>query len=938
MVITVSGATRTATRRSAGAARAGATLRVRALAVGAGVGVGGGGGGDGLGLGLGFGPEDGFPPPTGGVAITPTLGGAGTGTSVTLWKSDEGTPLATLDATSNGNEVGNGVGTAITGFNPGNIDFVPTDGAPIDFANGFHGDHVGVPGGGTITPFGDLELDIRYDLHDTFEPGTYWPGHGDGRFDHHGFEPVEVVPPRDALFCIPPNQDLLAYWDRVESRLFNVRNCRDIAGVRRVPDLFAPELDVRMLVRMKAAGLSLDDVLDATSGSLPPYRFSYIVDKAKQYASTVQSFGAQLLGALEKRDAEELGHLRAVHEQNLLKMATRTANMEIAAAEQAIEGFRRQKAAAEHRRDHFSSLSEIGSLPQEAKQQELQRYASDFRTAAGIAQVVASILTVIPDAGAPTAMKFGGSQLGAAGRAVAEGLNAMAAFQDSMASRSGVEASSQRRDQDWRFQAETARRDIAQLDTQITAAEIRRDIAQRALDVHEQTVVQTEEMFEFFRDKFSSSERYRLLSVELRRIYRLAFNDALAMARLVEQAFRAERPDDDALLTGGYWDADTAGLLAGERLLLDLQGLERRYIERNFRQLEVDQGFSLAQFAPDALASLQLTGECSFEVPEWFFDLAYPGQYRRRLKAVRMTVPCVVGPHANVGATLRLDSSRIRPTIPDDLDHGLGPLTTVPAQHSVAIATSRAQNDAGVFDFNFRDERYMPFEGAGAVSSWHVSLPRTIRAFDYSTISDVILHLSYTAEHDEDLRDLWDGTAAALLAQLRSAAADQDPPLTLRFSLRRDVPDAFHRLLTSPVGTEVELAIDDRHLPLFVGDRSPVIGAAALAVVTPLADLTGVSLAIAKKPTGTGAAAFKTVAGPATPTTGSATDPLRSFDVDVLAATPGGAGLSGALQARYVIKLVAAGPLAPTPAGTGIGPVDKAKLRDVVLDLGYHLT
>ena len=33
-----------------------------------------------------------------------------------------------------------------------------------------------------------------------------------------------------------------------------------------------------------------------------------------------------------------------------------------------------------------------------------------------------------------------------------------------------------------------------------------------------------------------------------------------------------------------------------------------------------------------------------------------------------------------------------------------------------AIATSTAQSDAGVFEFNFRDERYMPFEGAGAVS------------------------------------------------------------------------------------------------------------------------------------------------------------------------------------------------------------------------------
>jgi Tc toxin complex TcA C-terminal TcB-binding domain len=33
-----------------------------------------------------------------------------------------------------------------------------------------------------------------------------------------------------------------------------------------------------------------------------------------------------------------------------------------------------------------------------------------------------------------------------------------------------------------------------------------------------------------------------------------------------------------------------------------------------------------------------------------------------------------------------------------------------------SIATSSAQNDSGMFELNFRDERYLPFEGAGAIS------------------------------------------------------------------------------------------------------------------------------------------------------------------------------------------------------------------------------
>ena len=62
-----------------------------------------------------------------------------------------------------------------------------------------------------------------------------------------------------------------------------------------------------------------------------------------------------------------------------------------------------------------------------------------------------------------------------------------------------------------------------------------------------------------------------------------------------------------------------------------------------------------------------------------------------------------------------------------------------------AIATSSAQNDSGTFELNFRDERYLPFEGAGVISNWQIDLPPDTNAFDLETISDVIINLKYTA-------------------------------------------------------------------------------------------------------------------------------------------------------------------------------------------------
>jgi hypothetical protein len=39
-----------------------------------------------------------------------------------------------------------------------------------------------------------------------------------------------------------------------------------------------------------------------------------------------------------------------------------------------------------------------------------------------------------------------------------------------------------------------------------------------------------------------------------------------------------------------------------------------------------------------------------------------------------------------------------------------------------AIATSSGQSDSGMFELNFRDERYLPFEYLGAASRWRIEL------------------------------------------------------------------------------------------------------------------------------------------------------------------------------------------------------------------------
>jgi hypothetical protein len=108
-----------------------------------------------------------------------------------------------------------------------------------------------------------------------------------------------------------------------------------------------------------------------------------------------------------------------------------------------------------------------------------------------------------------------------------------------------------------------------------------------------------------------------------------------------------------------------------------------------------------------------------------------------------------------------------------------------------AIATSSAQNDSGVFELNYRDERYLPFEGGGVISRWRIELPRELRQFDYDTISDVVMHIRYTAREGGAL--LRDAATTYLKQQLEDEVGR--PQLHL-FSLRHDFPSEWQRLQT----------------------------------------------------------------------------------------------------------------------------------------------
>ena len=143
------------------------------------------------------------------------------------------------------------------------------------------------------------------------------------------------------------------------------------------------------------------------------------------------------------------------------------------------------------------------------------------------------------------------------------------------------------------------------------------------------------------------------------------------------------------------------------------------------------------------------------------------------------------------------------------------------------IVLGNAQDDPGLFltaiTNNLSDQRYLPFENAGAISSWHLEMPAANNEIDLTAVGDVVLHLYYTALSDDGLKGI---------VQQKNAA-DQ-PAVGVRvFSARNDFGAAWDVFLAPPPGADqaMLLSVNPSMFPPWTrGKTITVVGLAVLAI------------------------------------------------------------------------------------------------------------
>jgi hypothetical protein len=634
-----------------------------------------------------------------------------------------------------------------------------------------------------------------------------------------GTAALPVFPP--LYFCVPPNDKLMGYWDTVADRLFKIRHCMNIEGVVQQLSLFAPPIDPGMLVKAAAAGLDLGSVLSDTSSALPPYRFRVMVREALQLSENVRVLGNELLAALEKRDAEKLALIRSGSERKLQDgmLQLRNTMIDEAVQQLAVLDKNREMTLAKQnyfaeRKDNLTNAWEVASLALTGGSAVAQAIALALESASGAAHMVVDAQFGASGAGGSPhlTVKFGGPNVGHGTGGFAKAAKVTAGLLQTGAAMSSVMAGYQRRKEEWDFQYQLASKELDTIDAQKIALSIRKAITEKERDNEQILQTLADDTDDFLHDKFTNQDLYDWMVQQTSATYFQAYRLAYTVAKQAERCMRRELGlADSSFIQFGYWDSLKKGLLAGDKLSFDLQRMESAYLTQNRRELELTRHASLRQLDPTALVKLRTSGECIVELPELWFDMDTPGHYMRRLKSVGITVPCVIGPYGNVSLTATLLDNHVRVSPNADAPYartpGDDPRFVDDAGGASAIVTSSAQDDGGVFEMSHQDDRYLPFEGCGAMGTWKLELRAVYPEFDYRTISDVVLHLRYTAR--DGGAPLAAAAADAVHTQLNQIAlAESRHGLFRLINPRQEFGSEWYAFLHPSDGNDQTLTVD----------------------------------------------------------------------------------------------------------------------------------
>jgi len=331
---------------------------------------------------------------------------------------------------------------------------------------------------------------------------------------------------------ILPNPVVIGLRRHAEIQLVTMRNARDIAGLLRVQGSQQPTV----------------------------YRYTTLIDRAKQMVALAQQMESSFLAALEKFDAEKYAALRAQQDLESAGANVTLQNLKGQEAADSVTLAADQIKRASDQVGHWQNLlrSDIGAL--EDASLDLMGAQVFF---AGAASVLYASAAVASGVSVESFLTFGGVSINDLGQAY----SSLSQTFGASASLLSAKASYEEKQIDWQDQLTQSQDDQAIANQQYTIAQDQQQIASQEQAIADMQQRHAQAVVDFLTtQKFTGAALYEWMSGILQRVYSYFLQQASAVARMAQNQLAFERQVDNLnVIRPDYWQAPSNGGVTGGR-------------------------------------------------------------------------------------------------------------------------------------------------------------------------------------------------------------------------------------------------------------------------------------------------------------------------------------------------------------------------------------
>ncbi|MEJ7608475.1 MAG: hypothetical protein WKF37_19945 [Bryobacteraceae bacterium] len=499
------------------------------------------------------------------------------------------------------------------------------------------------------------------------------------------------------------------------------------------PMIYALIVEARARLLQMESGLNY---LGYSDEYIPPWRFQFLLDRARYFAEHAKNAQREYLNFLSNAEREEFQELTAAQnvemEKSNIRIETARVNQvraEAEAAKQSVELADMTAAHAQIRLDNYKDFDEYADSLLGTTSPDPLELLTDI---ANLVPGVNPVMTAVGDF-------FSGGAV--SNRKQVLVADAQREFEEKNLGLAAAEAEQA---------ATVAQRQLAVAQAGLLVAGMQRAgaVLRHEFALHNLT---------FLRNRTLNAELWYRLSAAIRSVADTYLRYSIEMAFLAEQAYEFEADKRINVIRFDYDVSELGEMLAGDFLLRDLDTLEQDLIVgQRIRQQQVRYVLSLSREFPEALQELRDNGSMTFSLRLEQLERRFPGLFNLRIGSVEV-LPLALMDSSRFSLELtHLGMGQVRLTAEPDTSggllgadwlSGLEPdwairLRATPPETAVFSGPSR-QEIAGSTSFIAANQRGA-FEGLAGASAWQVDLSMKENRIVPGTLADLLITFTLT--------------------------------------------------------------------------------------------------------------------------------------------------------------------------------------------------